>query len=305
MIKFDGPFKFYGGRESIPMFTVEPRSLLLLRRSSLTIDHDNSTGIYLNSTGYLSLFDDSIEINGSNSTGIYSNAAIENSSSYINYCTININGENSIGINSTKQVTLSFDNLTLSGENAKLVAADKVILDSCVTNIIPDNVDIIKRYISNTSVSSYQAPVNGDKITLPDYVTFILKDKENLDGVYETSNIKGDRDSGDLGNNEPPSNYSNHKDTSSNEKIVHKNTSSGVYSDKNIIHKNTGSGVSSDQNVIHKNTSFQTSVNDKDKSFINHDSNFIIMDNNDERTTFVNGTIKDTNDSVKEKNTVS
>ena len=42
--------------------------------------------------------------------------------------------------------------MTEQSENAKLVAADKVILDSCVTNIIPDNVDIIKRYISNTSV---------------------------------------------------------------------------------------------------------------------------------------------------------
>ena len=179
LINFNGPFKFSGCNESIPMFTVDSGSLLSINNSALTIDNDNSVGIYLNSGSYLSLFNSSIIIDGNNSTGIYSNTEIDNNSSYINYSTICINGNNSIGIDSSKKVNLFFNNLLTSGENSKPVVSNKVILDSCSTDIIPHNAQIIKRYASNTSVYPYQAPVNSSKINLPNYVTFILKDKEN------------------------------------------------------------------------------------------------------------------------------
>ncbi len=199
LIYFKGPFEFYGSDESNPTFTIQSRSLLSLSNSSLNIDNDNAVGFYINNNAFFSLFDSNITIEGNNSTGIYSNAKIGDRNCYIKYSTIDINGKNSTGIKCNQDVTLLFDKLTISDETSKLfdklpisgkpteIPNNKFILDSCITNTIPDNAAIVNRYISNASVFPYQVPVNGDKVDLPNYVTFILKDKEDSDSIEETT----------------------------------------------------------------------------------------------------------------------
>lgn len=178
IITFDGPFEFYGGSNSNPMFIIEPNSLLSLKNSSLTVDNDNAVGVYINKNAHFSLNNGSISVDGDNSVGIYSDTKIDDKNVYINYSTLDVNGSNSIGIECTKDVTLLYDILTCSGENSVIIDAPKVILDSCSTDTILNNAAIIDRYVSNICIPSYQAALNGDKISFLNYVTFILKDKE-------------------------------------------------------------------------------------------------------------------------------
>ena len=179
VITFYGQFEFCGGSNANPIFTIKPGSLLSLNNSSLTVDNDNTTGVYINRNSFFSLNNCNVSVDGDNGIGIYSDNKIDDHSIYINHSKLNVNSNNSIGIKCTKDVNLLYDILTCSGKNSVIIDSPKIVLDSCNTDTIPDNTTIINRYVSNIYAPSYQAALNSNKINLQNYITITLKDKKN------------------------------------------------------------------------------------------------------------------------------
>lgn len=179
-IEFNGPFKFFGGSNTNPIFKGDAYTLLTLHNSYLDINNDNSVGIYDDDNFFINLYNCSISINGNNSIGINSKMDIDSDNSDLNFNKFFVNGANSTGIKSTKKVNIFSSELNCSGQNSELVDAPEVIFDCCDFDSIPENCTVINRQASliNSNLN-YQAAINSDKVYLLNTVSFVLKDKSN------------------------------------------------------------------------------------------------------------------------------
>ena len=179
-IEFNGPFKFFGGSNTNPIFKGDAYTLLTLSNSYLDINNDNSVGIYDDDNFFINLYNCSITINGNNSIGIDSKMDIDSDNSDLNFNKFFVNGANSTGIKSTKKVTIFSSELKCSSQNSELVDAPEVIFDCCDFDNIPENCTVINRQASLIDSNlNYQAAVNSDKVYLLNTVSFVLKDKNN------------------------------------------------------------------------------------------------------------------------------
>ena len=132
-----------------------------------------------------------------------------------------------------------------------------------------------------------------------------LKININSDGTYISSDVGGDRDSGDLGSNEPPLS------------IAKSDTNDKTASDKDLIHEdndseNNESENSSDVDIVntksssrmkkHTDSNESSSYSDSSNIYtIDDNSNVIIMDTTKENSTFVNGALEDKTHVVEKK----
>ena len=132
-----------------------------------------------------------------------------------------------------------------------------------------------------------------------------LKININSDGTYISSDVGGDRDSGDLGSNEPPLSIAKsdtNDKTASDKDLIHEDNDSGNNDSENSSDVDIVNTKSSSRMKKHTDSNESSSYSDSSNIYtIDDNSNVIIMDTTKENSTFVNGALEDKTHVVEKK----